>query len=542
MTSGNLRYYPIFSLLEPEFMSKIHMVFVYGNLGNEGLIVTEDGMTYALGNNRSGCLGTGDTQSTLYPRIVQALCLKDIKTFACGSGPHVLALTNKGEVYSWGCNRYSQLGRPSTNEVSCIPTLVCINLNKNIVVDIACGSNHSLALIDNGEIYAWGKNNFGQAGKSESVDQNAPTKINSTLSDKKFICISCGDSFCIAVTDSGEVYSWGDNSEGQLGIGNFKNQANPCKVSTLTGIIIEKVVCGYKHTLALSNKGVLYVWGGNNNGELGLDSIRNACFPVKLAVSTVSRVLDVAANHDNNISVAMAEGTEIFIWGNCLGQCINSPLLTSLECMHDAFAYYGSPRVMYRPLIPYDKEEFTLMDSLMEAFDDSTTSDLTIRVQGKPIHVHMAVLKIRCQYFKTMFQGNLTENNQSVIEYCEFSYDVYRAFLRYLYTDEVDLPAESALELLNLANVYSVDHLKRRCIKIIEKGITVENVLVLCNKAIEYEITNIEEYCFNFAVKHMTAVIQSPKFSEINQSIVNTFMNKAAQAGACKGTWFPPDE
>lgn len=55
-------------------------------------------MVYALGNNIAGCLGTGDAHSTLYPKKVEALCEKDIKTFAYGSGPHVLALTKEGEV------------------------------------------------------------------------------------------------------------------------------------------------------------------------------------------------------------------------------------------------------------------------------------------------------------------------------------------------------------------------------------------------------------------------------------------------------------
>lgn len=55
-------------------------------------------MVYALGNNIAGCLGTGDAHSTLYPKKVEALCEKDIKTFAYGSGPHVLVLTKEGEV------------------------------------------------------------------------------------------------------------------------------------------------------------------------------------------------------------------------------------------------------------------------------------------------------------------------------------------------------------------------------------------------------------------------------------------------------------
>lgn len=70
-----------------------------GSLGNEALIVMKDKTVYALGNNISGCLGTGDMHSTLYPKKIDILCDKGIKTFAYGSGPHVLALTEMGEVY-----------------------------------------------------------------------------------------------------------------------------------------------------------------------------------------------------------------------------------------------------------------------------------------------------------------------------------------------------------------------------------------------------------------------------------------------------------
>lgn len=95
----------VISLLFPSYflLILIHCylrsdICILGNLGNEALIVTKDKMVYALGNNIAGCLGTGDAHSTLYPKKIEALCNKEIKTFAYGSGPHVLALTEKGEV------------------------------------------------------------------------------------------------------------------------------------------------------------------------------------------------------------------------------------------------------------------------------------------------------------------------------------------------------------------------------------------------------------------------------------------------------------
>ncbi|XP_014229715.1 RCC1 and BTB domain-containing protein 1-like isoform X2 [Trichogramma pretiosum] len=484
MTTADLKNWPIFNLLEPKFVAKIHMVVVYGNLGNEALIVTKDDEVYALGSNTAGCLGTGDSQSTLSPRKIDILCGKGVQTFAYGSGPHVLALTKKGEIYSWGHNGYCELGNGSSNQ-GLTPTL-CLNLNDKIVTSIACGSHHSVAITDEGEVYSWGQNNCGQVSSGISSNQAAPRKVNSALSGKVVVSVACGQTSTIAVTDIGEVYGWGYNGVGQLGIGSYVNQLSPCKVTGLTGVVIEKIACGYAHTLALSDEGVLYVWGGNAFGQLGLGSKANVCSPTKLSIPEMGRVSDIATLHYTHISVAMCQGGKIFMWGQCRGQSVITPMATPLPHMHDALACYGTPSVMHEPLILDDDEEIGIIESMRNAFNDETTSDLTIKVHGKPIYVHKAVLKIRCQYFRSMFQEHWSENNKDVIEHETFSYDVYHSFLKFLYTNEVDLPPEHALELLDLANAYYEQQLKRRCIQMIKQGITVSNVAFLYSTAIEY--------------------------------------------------------
>ncbi|XP_048266273.1 RCC1 and BTB domain-containing protein 1 isoform X3 [Bombus terrestris] len=441
----DLKNWSIFSLLEPKFISNVRMAIVYGKAANETLIVTKDDMVYGIGNNTYGCLGTGDTHSTIYPKKIEALCGKSVKTFAYGKGPHVLALTEEGKVYSWGYNDYCELGNRSTNE-GLTPTLIPSALNNEFVVDIACGGHHSLALTNKGEVYAWGHNVSGQVGCGTilSTVQPIPKLLHIVLNGKKVVHISCGDSSSVAVTDNGEVYSWGHNGVGQLGIGNCTSQAEPQKVATFAKIVIEKVVCGYMHTLALSDEGDLYVWGANSYGQLGLNTDSNVWIPTK------------------------------------------------------------------------------------------NTSDLVIKVHGKPIHVHKAVLKIRCHYFRTMFQEHWVENSQSIIEHEQFSYDVYKTFLKYLYTNEVELSQENALELLDLANAYSENQLKRHCIQMINKKITVKNVAYLYSISIQYNAKELEEYCFKFALNHMTAVVQTEDFAKLDESIMRTFIVKAAQVGIFK--------
>ncbi|XP_012274821.1 RCC1 and BTB domain-containing protein 1 [Orussus abietinus] len=534
MSRSDLKNWPIFSLLTPKFIGDIRLAVVFGNLGNEALMVTKDGTVYALGSNTSGCLGTGDAHSTLFPKKVEALCDKDVKTFAYGSGPHVLALTNKGDIYSWGHNGYCELGNGSSNQ-GLVPTLIGQNLAEKVVIDIACGSHHSLALTNEGEVYAWGQNNCGQVGNGIGANHGTPRKVNSGLAGKKVVTVTCGQTSSMAVTDNGEVYGWGYNGVGQLGIGNYVNQLNPFKVSALVGVVIDKVVCGYAHTLALSDEGVLYTWGGNSFGQLGIGNKANACSPIKVDTlgSGMGRISDIAALHYNHISVAVGQGGRVFMWGQCRGQSVTLPTPTLLLTLHDVLACYASPSVMHRPLL-YAEQEMSVLDSLREAFNDSTTSDLKIQVQGKSIYVHKAVLKIRCQYFRSMFQEHWSEDNQSVLEHDQFSYEVYRCFLKYLYTDEVDLSTENALELLDLANIYFETQLKRRCVQMIKQGITVLNAAFLYSTAIEYNAQELEDFCFKFVLNHMTAVIQTATFAKLDASVVKNFIIKAAQAGAFK--------
>ncbi|GFG32082.1 hypothetical protein Cfor_08566 [Coptotermes formosanus] len=528
----DLMKWPIFSLLEPEFVCKIKMACVYGNLGNEAVVVTKSDEVFAIGSNAAGCLGLGDLQSTLYPKKVEALCNKNVKGFAYGSGPHVIAFTETGEVYSWGHNGYCELGNGSSNQ--CLfPTPIGANLSGKEVIEVACGSHHSLALTKDGEVYGWGQNNCGQVGSGLSTNQGVPRKVNSHIGTKRAISIACGQTSSMAVLENGEVYGWGYNGNGQLGLGNNVNQMNPCRVPNFQGIVITKVVCGYAHTMALSDVGALYVWGANSYGQLGNGNRSTVTSPIHVA-SEIGRIIDVAATHYNHISAAMTQNSKVYMWGQCRGQNVTSPTETPFTSLHDVFACFATPSVMWKPMeVDADAGE-KVTDSLKLAFDDPSSSDLTITVSGTPIHVHKAVLKIRCQHFRSMFQDHWEEDSRSVLEMDQFSYQVYRAFLQYLYTDEVNLPPESALELLDLANAYCETQLKRRCEQIIKQGITVENAVVLYSTAIAYEAKELEEFCFKFSLNHMTAIIETEGFTSLDEQIVKGFIRKAAKFGAFK--------
>ncbi|XP_018392811.1 PREDICTED: RCC1 and BTB domain-containing protein 1-like [Cyphomyrmex costatus] len=519
MCTSDLRNWHIVSTLESEFVSRIHMVMVYGENGKNALIVTRDKMVYALGANTKGCLGTGNKDATLHPKKIEVLCTKDVKTFAC-SYNHVLALTKGGEVYSWGYNFYSQVRKGLALTVV-TPTLVNIPIPKRII-DIACGFNHSIALTEFGELYFWGVHKY----------KHKFTKFT-ILAGKKIVYISCGGAFTIVVIENGEVYGWGINFSGQLGVGDTNNRTTPCQLNSLKNIVIVKVACGYMHTLALTDEGDLYVWGENSCGQLGTGNQRNWYEPVVIE-HQMGRVLDIAASYCHDISIAIGKEGRLYVWGYCHGQTVMTPIVTPFSDVHNAIASYATSNIMHKPLILNGNEELGILKCLKTAFDDHLTSDLKIQVENQIIHVHKAILKIRSFYFKMMFQHVWSEKNQSVIQHDEYSYKVYKAFLNYLYTDVIGLPWEQTVELFILANDYCEDSLKKKCIRILMQGITISNVTYLYTIAVKYKEEELEEFCIKFAVNHFTVVALTENFAKLDQNMMKTLIIKTSEAGGFK--------
>ncbi|XP_018360145.1 PREDICTED: RCC1 and BTB domain-containing protein 1-like [Trachymyrmex cornetzi] len=253
-----------------------------------------------------------------------------------------------------------------------------------------------------------------------------------------------------------------------------------------------------------------------------------------MVVHKMGKVSDIAAVHCQNISIAIGEEGYVYIWGNCRGQKITIPTATTFSNMYDALACYGSPSVMHKPLILYSDEEPSVLECLGNSFDDEDTSDLTIQVEGQSIFVHKAILKIRCSYFRNMFQHDWAENNRSVIKLDQFSYVVYKTFLKYLYTGMINLPMEKTVELLNLADSYCESNLKKHCVRIIKQGISVSNVAYLYSVAVQYNEEELEEFCIRFAINHMTAVTQTESFANLDENTLRTFIIKTGRAGVFK--------
>uniref|UniRef100_A0A8C5QVY9 RCC1 and BTB domain containing protein 2 n=1 Tax=Leptobrachium leishanense TaxID=445787 RepID=A0A8C5QVY9_9ANUR len=472
--------WPIFALCPQDELKFIQQACVFGG-GNEVLYITKSDEVFAIGTNSSGCLGTGDTQSTIEPRRLDVLCRKKIVGLSYGSGPHIVVITSDGEVYSWGHNAYSQLGNGSANQ-ALTPSHVSTNLISKKVVSLACGSHHTLVSTSDGEVYAWGYNNSGQVGSGSTANQPIPRKVTSCLQSKIVTGIACGQMSSMAVVDNGEVYAWGYNGNGQLGLGSSGNQPTPCRIAALQGIHVEQVVCGYAHTLALTDEGGIYGWGANSYGQLGTGNKSNQSYPVQVSVDK-ERIVEIAACHSSHTSAAKSQSGQVYMWGQCRGQSIILPHLTHFLCSDDVFACFSTPAVMWRPLSVEPDDHLTVAESLKKEFDNPETADLKFLVDEKYIYVHKVLLRIRCEHFRTFLQ----ESEEETIEMNQFSYPVYHAFLEYLYTDSISIPPEDAIGLLELATLYRENRLKQLCQQTIKQGICDENAVILLSAAVKYD-------------------------------------------------------
>ncbi|KAL6101054.1 rcbtb1 [Pungitius sinensis] len=524
--------WPVFSLMGNQELSTIRKASVFGMSANEAIYITKDDEVYVFGLNCSNCLGTGDSQSSIVPKKLDFLSGRKVVRLSYGSGPHVLLATEDGELFAWGHNGYSQLGNGTTNQ-GVAPVLVSANLLNKKVTDVACGSHHSMALTDLGEVYAWGYNNCGQVGSGSTANQPTPRRVSSSLQSKVAVSIVCGQNSSLAVVENGEVYGWGYNGNGQLGLGNNGNQLTPCRLAALQGSCVQQIVSGYAHSLALTDEGLLYAWGANTYGQLGTGNKSNQLSPVQI-MAEKERIVEVAACHSTHTSAAKTQSGQVYMWGQCRGQSIVLPHLTHFTCTDDVFACFAAPSVMWRLLSMEPDDFLTVAQSLKKEFDNPDTADLKFCIDGKYIHVHKALLKIRCEHFRSMFQSHWNEDMKEVIQIDQFSYPVYRSFLEFLYTDNVELPPEDAIGLLDLATSYCENRLKRLCQHIIKRGITAENAFSLLSAAVRYDAKDLEEFCFKFCVNHLTEVTQTDAFWQIDGNLLKDFICRASRSGAFK--------
>ena len=290
---------------------------------SDSLLATPHGQTTITSVTPGGGPIAGGTNVTINGTGLAAK-KKGVQQVSAGYS-HSLALGQDGKVYAWGNDGNGQLGDGSTVSSSSVPVAVLATgvLSGKTITQVATGSGHSLALASDGTVYAWGYNNNGQLGNGSTATTAAtPVAVNMSgvLAGKKIIQIAAGYAYSLALASDGTVYAWGANAYGQLGNGLTTNSNVPVAVVASGAIANKKIVqitAGYYHSLALASDGTVYAWGYNNAGQLGNNSTTNASSPVYTYMSGVlAGKIITQLTAGSSHSLALASDGTVYAWGN----------------------------------------------------------------------------------------------------------------------------------------------------------------------------------------------------------------------------------
>ncbi|XP_043204412.1 E3 ubiquitin-protein ligase HERC2-like [Amphibalanus amphitrite] len=261
----------------PTLLESLQHVFIKKVAVNSGgkhcLALTSEGEVYSWGEGDDGKLGHGNKSSCERPRLIEALRDKRVVQVACG-GSHSACVTAEGHLYTWGRGRYGRLGHGDSDDQS-RPKLVETLVGWR-VVDVACGSGdaQTLCITDDDNVWSWGDGDYGKLGRGGSEGCKLPLKIES-LSGLGVVRVECGSQFSAALTRSGSVYTWGKGDYHRLGHGLDEHVRRPKKVAALQGKRIICIAVGSLHCVACSQEGEVFTWGDNDEGQLG-DGTTNA--------------------------------------------------------------------------------------------------------------------------------------------------------------------------------------------------------------------------------------------------------------------------
>lgn len=233
-------------------------------------------------------------------------------------------LTDQGKVYTFGSGSYGSLGQSSLTHNEIATALTHSNLNGYTIIDVAVSNEttrtFALLLADDGTVFGFGDNTYGQLGLGDTVERFEPTPItHDSLAGVKIIDIQAGEDFSVLLSDSGEVFVMGNNHNGYLGIGSTTPSEIlvPTKLthSNLNGYSFAQIATGANHTFLLANNDSLFAFGWNGSGQLGDGSTSTKIVPTLIPSSNFGgkTITKMIGGYDSSLFL-MADST-VFSWG-----------------------------------------------------------------------------------------------------------------------------------------------------------------------------------------------------------------------------------
>ncbi|KAJ8898248.1 hypothetical protein PR048_003608 [Dryococelus australis] len=298
--------------IELPFRNPLSAEVLHLSAGRAHLLVLTNEGVFTLGNNAYGQCGRRVVLDEEYSGSHMVHCITDvegsaIKQVACGQD-HSMFINEQGQVYScgWGADGQTGLGHYD-NEWR--PSCVTGDVQGEKVVKVACAADCVLALSEKGVVFGWGNSEYGQLHPNHT-QVNTAREVLQCRGLGKIVDIASGGTTCIVLNEEGKVFVWG---YGILGKGpNVDRLLQPSEIpSTLFGQnefqLNQKVVsihAGISHQAVITNSGDLFMWGLNRGGCLGLGHVKNQFFPLRVSIS--ASVIKVSLGVDHSMALCKA--------------------------------------------------------------------------------------------------------------------------------------------------------------------------------------------------------------------------------------------
>ncbi|XP_037684304.1 protein RCC2 [Choloepus didactylus] len=262
---------------------------VSGSCAAHSLLITTEGKLWSWGRNEKGQLGHGDTKRVEAPRLIEGLSHEVIVSAACGRN-HTLALTETGSVLAFGENKMGQLGLG--NQTDAVPSPAQIMYNGQPITKVACGAEFSMIMDCKGNLYSFGCPEYGQLGhnsdgkfiaRAQRIEYDCElvprrvaifiekTKDGQILPVPNVVVrdVACGANHTLVLDSQKRVFSWGFGGYGRLGHAEQKDEMVPrlVKLFDFPGRGASQIYAGYTCSFAVSEVGGLFFWGATNTSR-----------------------------------------------------------------------------------------------------------------------------------------------------------------------------------------------------------------------------------------------------------------------------------
>uniref|UniRef100_A0A3P8WZL0 HECT and RLD domain containing E3 ubiquitin protein ligase 3 n=1 Tax=Cynoglossus semilaevis TaxID=244447 RepID=A0A3P8WZL0_CYNSE len=284
--------------------------------GQHSLFLLHDGSVYTCGSNSCGQLG--HNKPGIHPGLVGALDTQKITMVSSGRG-HSVAVNEGGQIFAWGAGEGGQLGLGSTEVAVRIPRLVK-RLCDHRISQVKCGNQHCIALSRDGQLFTWGLNTSGQLGLGKGEPSKLFPQPLKSLAGIPLAQITAGGDHSFALSLSGAVFGWGKNRAGQLGLNDKQDRAVPCLVKFLRSQKVVYISCGDEHTAALTKDGGLFTFGDGSWGQLGHGSTNNELLPRRVLELMGTEVSQITCGRYHTLAYVPSSGVVYAFGCNNYGQ------------------------------------------------------------------------------------------------------------------------------------------------------------------------------------------------------------------------------